>query len=192
MSGLPHFTNSAAGIKLYEPVYLNQFEVIITPPAAVTLANTRFKGEGILTQQVKSITSLAVDIQPGGMASQFYKFAERRYAGGAPGDTSVEFNVDFEVNLNDQNSMVIYKILRQWSDLIYNPLTGAMGLKKDYVGSMVVSIFNKQGDVFRRISLNNCFLKAGLTDMTLNYSDGTSIYKLATTWKADYWQDQFL
>jgi hypothetical protein len=192
MAGLPHFTNSAAGIKLYEPVYLNQFEVIVNPPASVTLANTRFKGEGILTQQVKNISGLTVDQQPAGASVQTYKFAERRYAGGAPADTSVQFTMDFEVNLNDQNSMVIYKIMRQWSDLIYNPLTGAMGLKKDYVGSMVVSIFNKQGDVFRRISLNNCFLVEEINEMGLNYSAGDTLYVLSTTWKSDYWQDQFL
>ena len=192
MAGLPHFTNSAAGVKLYEPVYLNQFEVLITPPASVTLANTRFRGEGILTQQVKKISGLAVDIQPAGAASQFYKFAERRYAGGAPSDTSVAFSIDFEVNLNEQNSMIVYKIMRQWADLIYNPLTGAMGLKKDYVGSIVVSIFNKQGDVFRRISLNNCFLTADLNPMDLNYDAGETLYTLATSWKADYCQDQFI
>ena len=192
MAGLPHFTNSAAGVKLYEPDYLNQFEVLITPPASVTLANTRFKGEGILTQQVKKISGLAVDIQPGGVSSQFYKFAERRYAGGAPADTSVAFNVEFEVNLNEQNSMIVYKIMRQWADLIYNPLTGAMGVKKDYVGSIVVSIFNKQGDVFRRISLNNCFLTENINPMNLDYNAGENLYTLETSWKADYWQDQFL
>ena len=192
MAGLPHFTNSQAGVKLYEPVFLNQFEVIINPPAAVTLNNTRFKGESILTQQVKNVAGLAVDIQPDSAASQFYKFAERRYAGGAPGDTSVTFTMDFEVNLNEQNSMIVYKILRQWADLIYNPLTGAMGLKKDYVGSIVVSIFNKEGDVFRRISLNNCFLNQDLTAMDLSYDQGESLYILKTSWRADYWNDQFL
>lgn len=191
MAGLPHFTNSTAGIKLYEPVFLNQFEVLITPPASVTLANTRFRGEGILTQQVKKISGLAVDVQPSGPASQFYKFAERRYAGGAPADTSVTFTVEFEVNLNDQNSMIVYKIMRQWADLIYNPLTGAMGLKRDYAGTMVVSIFNKQGDVFRRITLNNCFLSADLNPMDLNYDAGDNLYLLQTSWRADYWQDQF-
>jgi hypothetical protein len=192
MAGLPHFTNSTAGVKLYEPVYLNQFEVLVTPPASVTLANTRFRGEGILTQQVKSISGLAVDIQPGGVSSQFYKFAERRYAGGAPADTSFALNIQFEVNLNEQNSMIVYKIMRQWADLIYNPLTGAMGIKKDYVGSIVVSIFNKQGDVFRRISLNNCFLTANINPMNLDYNAGENLYTLETSWKADYWQDQFL
>ena len=94
--------------------------------------------------------------------------------------------------MNEQNSMIVYKIMRQWADLIYNPLTGAMGLKKDYVGSIVVSIFNKQGDVFRRISLNNCFLTADLNAMDLNYDAGETLYTLATSWKADYWQDQFI
>jgi hypothetical protein len=192
MAGLPHFTNSQAGLKLYEPVFLNQFEVIITPPAAVTLNNTRFKGETILTQQVKRVSGLAVDIQPASPTSQFYKFSERRYAGGAPGDTSVAFTMDFEVNLNDQNSMSVFKILRQWADLVYNPLTGAMGLKKDYVGSIIISIFNKEGDVFRRVSLNNCFMTSGLNSMDLNYDAGETVYTLTTSWKADYWQDQFI
>jgi hypothetical protein len=193
MAGLPHYNNSKAARNNYEPVFLNQFEVLITPPSAVTLANVRFNGESIMTQQVKSVTgSLAVDIQPGGPVIQYYKFAERRYAGGEPSTSDVEFSVAFEVNLDENNSMTMYKILRQWSDLIYNPLTGAMGLKRDYVGQMVISIFNKQGDVFRRITLNNCFPVEELTPMSLNYESGDALYVLDTTWKSDYWQDQFL
>jgi hypothetical protein len=88
--------------------------------------------------------------------------------------------------------MTLYKILRQWSDLIYNPLTGAMGLKRDYVGSMVVSIFNKQGDVFRRITLNNCFLVEAINPMPLSYDSGDALYTISTTWKSDYWNDLFL
>ena len=146
-----------------------------------------------MTQQVKSVTgSLAVDIQPGAPVTQYYKFAERRYAGGEPSTSDVQFSVAFEVNLDENNSMTMYKILRQWSDLIYNPLTGAMGLKRDYIGQMVISIFNKQGDVFRRITLNNCFPIEPLTPMNLNYESGDALYILDTTWKSDYWQDQFL
>lgn len=193
MAGLPHFNNSIAARNNFEPVFLNQFEVTIVPPSAITLANTTFNGESILTQQVKSLTgSLAVDIQPAAPVTQYYKFAERRYAGGEPSTSDVQFSVAFEVNLNDSNSMQIYKILRQWSDLIYNPQTGAMGLKRDYVGTMVVSIFNKQGDVFRRITLNNCFLIEPLTSMPLSYEQGDALYTLDTTWKADYWRDLFL
>ena len=188
MAGLPHFNNSKAARNNYEPVFLNQFEVLITTPSSVTLANTTFNGESILTQQVKNVSAF----QPSDAVTQYYKFAERRYAGGEPSTSDVQFSMSFEVNLNDANSMEIYKILRQWSDLIYNPLTGAMGLKRDYVGSVVVSVFNKQGDVFRRITLNNCFLIEPLSTMELSYDAGDALYTIDTTWKADYWRDLFL
>ncbi len=191
MAGLPHFTNSKAAINNFEPVYLNQFEVIINPPAGIVDAATTFNGEGILAQQVKSITGLAVDIAPSATVEQNYKFATRRYAGGEPSTTDMTLSMEFEVNLNDQNSMTVYKILRQWSDLIYNPLTGAMGIKSDYVGSMVIQVFNKRGDVFRRIRIPSCFLSEAINAMELDY-ETPAIYNISASWICDYWEDTFL
>jgi hypothetical protein len=191
MAGLPHFTNSRAAINNFEPVYLNQFEVIINPPAGIIDASTTFNGEGILAQQVKSITGLAVDITANDPIQQNYKFATRRYAGGEPSTTDMTLSMEFEVNLNDANSMTVYKILRQWSDLIYNPLTGAMGLKSDYVGSMSISIFNKRGDVFRRIRIPSCFLSEAINPMELDY-ETPAIYTINASWICDYWEDLFL
>jgi len=191
MAGLPHYTNSQAAIQLYEPVYLNQFEVIINTPAGVQQL-PGLNGELILTQQVKAISGMTVDIQPAGPVEQFYKFATRRYAGGEPSQTDMDLTMEFEVNLNETNSMTVYKTLRQWSDLIYNPLTGAMGLKRDYVGSMVISIFNKQGDVFRRIRIPVCFISTPIPALELDYDQGSNIYTISISWKCDYWEDLFL
>lgn len=191
MAGLSHYLNSKAAINNWEPVFLNQFSVLINPPSAITEANTSFKGETILTQQVKSITGLAVDILPAAPIEQNYKFATRRYSGGEPSTSDMTLAMEFEVNLNDNNSMTVYKILRQWSDLIYNPLTGAMGLKKDYVGSIVISIFNKEGGVFRRIRIPSCFLNEPINAMELDY-ENASIYTITTSWICDYWEDIFL
>lgn len=191
MAGLPHFTNSKAAINNYEPVYLNQFEIIINPPSGIVDASTTFKGETVLTQQVKSINGLAVDILANGNVEQNYKFATRRYAGGEPTTSDMTLTVEFEVNLNDANSMTVYKVLRQWSDLIYNPLTGAMGIKNDYVGSMVISIFNKRGDVFRRIRIPSCFPSTPINDMQLDY-ENPAIYTVSQSWICDYWEDLFL
>jgi hypothetical protein len=191
MAGLPHYTSSRAAINNFEPVFLNQFEVIINPPNGIIDASTMFRGEMVLTQQVKSITGLTVDITAVDPVQQNYKFATRRYAGGEPTTSDMTVTMDFEVNLNDQNSMVVYKVLRQWSDLIYNPLTGAMGLKNDYVGSMVISIFNKRGDVFRRIRIPSCFLSEAINAMPLDY-ENPAIYTIQTSWICDYWEDTFL
>jgi hypothetical protein len=87
--------------------------------------------------------------------------------------------------------MYVFKTLRQWTDLIYNPLTGAMGVKTDYTGTMVISIFNKQGDVFRRITCKDCFPTTPLTVMELDYQ-AIDIYNVTMTWAVDYWDDQFL
>jgi len=191
MAGLPHFSNSKAGISNFEPVYLNQFEVIINPPSGIVDSATTFNGEGILAQQVKSITGLTVDISPSATIEQNYKFATRRYAGGEPSTSDMTLSMEFEVNLNDQNSMTVYKILRQWSDLIYNPLTGAMGIKSDYVGSMVIQVFNKRGDVFRRIRIPSCFLSEAVNAMELDY-ETPAIYNITASWICDYWEDTFI
>ena len=182
MAGLPHYQNSLFGINKYEPVYLNQFEVLITPPAAVL-------GGPILVQQVTSITGLGVDKTPAA-TQQKYKFAVRNYAGAKPEQTVFDLTVNFTVNLNDANSMYVFKTLRQWTDLIYNPLTGAMGLKRDYTGTIVLSIFNKQGDVFRRITCRDCFPISPIGAMEMDYS-GTELYDISLQWAVDYWDDQF-
>ena len=182
MAGLPHYQNSLFGINKYEPVYLNQFEVLITPPAAVL-------GGPILVQQVTSISGLGVDKTPAA-TQQKYKFAVRNYAGAKPEQTVFDLTVNFSVNLNDANSMYVFKTLRQWTDLIYNPLTGAMGLKRDYTGTIVLSIFNKQGDVFRRITCRDCFPISPIGAMEMDYS-GTELYDISLQWAVDYWDDQF-
>ena len=182
MAGLPHYQNSLFGINKYEPVYLNQFEVLITPPAAVL-------GGPILVQQVTSITGLGVDKTPAA-TQQKYKFAVRNYAGAKPEQTVFDLTVNFTVNLNDANSMYVFKTLRQWTDLIYNPLTGAMGIKRDYTGTIVLSIFNKQGDVFRRITCRDCFPISPIGAMEMDYS-GTELYDISLQWAVDYWDDQF-
>lgn len=190
MAGLPHYINSVAGLRNYDPVFLNQFEVIITPPFGALPPIQA--GESILTQAVKSITGLAVDIQPASPVSQFYKFSERRYPGGEPSTSDMDLTIEFEVNLNQNNSIMVYDTLRKWADLIYNPVTGGMGMKRDYVGSMVISVFNKHGDVFRRIRIPSCFISTPINEMNLDYNEGNQIYTLAVSWRCDYWDDIFM
>ncbi len=191
MAGLPHFTSAKAAVQLYEPVYLNQFEVIIQPPAGVVNEQGN-GGRTLLVENVLSVSGLTVDKNPQPI-EQRYKFSKRRYAGGAPDDTGVKVRIEFETNLNDNNSNYVFKTLRQWSDLIYNPLTGATGIKSTYAGGtyILISVFNKQGDVFRRIKLLNCFPVDQIKSLDLDYTNGTTPYKIALSFRADYFEDGF-
>jgi hypothetical protein len=191
MAGLPHFTSAKAAVQLYEPVYLNQFEVIIQPPVGVSnpVGNP---GRTLLVENVLSVSGITVDKNPQPL-EQRYKFSKRRYAGGAIDDTGVKVRIEFETNLDDNNSNYVFKSLRQWSDLVYNPLTGAMGIKSVYAGGtyILISVFNKQGDVFRRIKLLNCFPVDQIKSLDLDYTNGTTPHKIALSFRADYFEDVF-
>ena len=186
---LPHYRNSKSSMSSYEVVYLNQFEVVLTPPAGID-PGTGNNGQNLLLEQVKKVSGLELDKNPG-VVEQHYKFAKRRYAGAKPETTTLDITIDFEVNLNEANSMFTFKTMRQWSDLVYNPMTGAMGLKKDYTGSGIITIFNKAGDIFRRVRLPVMWPMSAINAMELDYQS-TEIYSLSVTFAADFYEDVFV
>lgn len=181
MAGLPHWDNSQAARNYYEPIYKNQFEVIITPPATIT------DNVDILVEQIKSIKGLPEFFTPG-TRTQNYKFAKRAFADAVPNDTLVNLDIQFEVNLNEENNMYVYNTLRGWGDLIYDPLTGRQGLKKDYVGEIYVAIFNKAGDIFREFKFNPAFLSKPLTPIDLEYTSN-DLYLLTASFVCDTYRE---
>lgn len=187
MAGLPHFNSSKASTLMFEPIYNNQFEVVITPPAAIPVPAGNPGNGNILLEQVTNITGFGPDKNPGEV-SQKYKNAKRYYSGAAPANTYMDLGIGFEVNLDNNNSMYAFKVLREWSDLIYNPLTGAMGLKVNYTGTIVVKVFNKAGDVFRQVTCKDCFPMKAIDPMPLDYTT-TGLYKINMTWAVDVWDD---
>jgi hypothetical protein len=185
MAGLPHFKNSTAGPGKYEPIYLNQFEVIITPPPAVS-GKIGF-GNNLMLEHVLKVTSLPEYSGSGSaVVIQNYKFSQRTYAPAKPAQTYHQFTIDFEVNLNNSNDMYIYNALRAWADLIYNPLTGRQGLKTDYAdASIQVTQFNRAGLIFRDFMFSPVFIGPNkMTETALDYTS-EGIYKLTAQFTAD-------
>jgi hypothetical protein len=173
MAGLPHFKNSAVGRNLFEPLYLNQFTVIITPPGSIN-NNTITP---LIVEHVKDISGLPEQAGTGTIAEQKYRFSKRFFAAAAPKETGAKLAINFEVNLNDANEMYIYNQFRAWANLVYDPLTGRQGLKKDYApngASIYVGVHNRAGDIYREFTFSPVFVYAdagGLTEeMKLDYS----------------------
>ena len=105
-------------------------------------------------------------------------------------NTSIDVTVNFSLNLNDSNQAYLYKTMRQWYRAQYNPETGEMGLKKNYVGTIVIVQFNREGDIFRKITLDDCFITSGLgfTD-ALDYS-AADVQTLEITWRSDVYAEE--
>jgi hypothetical protein len=182
---LPHYSNSVASTNNYEPIFLNQFEVIITPPAIIT------QNVNLLVEHVKSIKGLP-ELTPSGVVKQFFKFASRSYAQAKPTQTDAQLTIEFEVNLNENNDAYVYNILRKWADLVFDPLTGKQGLKKDYVGEVYVAIQNKDQKIFREFRFKPAypFSQAqnaeALSPLDLSYvPEGDGIYRMKLNLQCD-------
>lgn len=185
MAGLPHYRNSKASMNKFEPVYLSQFEIQLTPPPAVA-------GWNLVMESVLRVSGVQTNALPA-VIEQKYKSAKRSFAGGMNDATTNDVAIDFEVNLDDSNSMYVYKALRKWCDLIFDPLTGRMGLKKDYTGGpMIINYFNKNGDIFRQVKYPVCFPTTPLPEIAVDFS-GNDVYRLTGfTWRCDYFEETIL
>jgi hypothetical protein len=188
-----HFKNSVVSMENMEPLYKHLFEVIITPPTALEnsvnwLSNS---GQALVLEQVTKIDGLDVDKIPA-TVNQKYKGATRVFAGTVPDDTSVEFTIEFNLNLNDANQNFVYNALREWSDLIFNPLTATQTLKNTYISpaGCSISMFNKIGEVYRKVDVLNIQPSKGLGSISKIYGDNT-VENLTMTFKGDYFDNTF-
>jgi hypothetical protein len=65
-----------------------------------------------------------------------------------------------------------------------------MGLKKNYVGTIVIVQFNREGDINRKVTLDDCFMTSGLGFTgELNYETADAA-TLEVTWRADVWNEE--
>ena len=145
MSGYGHYKNSKASMNNWSPAYTAQFEISFTPPAGIS-------DWDITLENVKKIGGIDTNFLPEPV-EQKYKGAIRSFVGGGVPEQKTDITIDFELNLDDSNSLYVYKALRKWSDLAYDPLTGKFGMKKDYIGGpLIISFFNKEGDIYRQVT----------------------------------------
>lgn len=182
MAKLPHFKNSKAAVNKWEPVYTNLFEVTILPPPSVG-------GGQLLLEHVNSITGLETELgqEP---IEQTFKQAKRSYLSTTPTETVANLTVNFSLNLNDNLEMYIYKTIRDWKRLGYNPTTGEMGLKKDYANAqMIVSMFDRTGEIYWQRTFYDVFVSGDVPSLgELNYETGDPA-ELEVNFRSDWWED---
>ena len=184
---LSHFKNSYAAVNKLEVVNPSLFEVTVLPP---TFPSGGDDMSALMLEHVRSVSGLDGVNPSVGMAIQKFKYAERVYAGG-PESTHLELSITFSLNLNDANENYIYTTLRKWTDMIYNPANGAMGLKKQYCGSMIIVEYNRDGSIWRKITCQNCFPNGQLSGLgDLSYDDPNTASEITMNFICDYWDEQ--
>ena len=85
-----------------------------------------------------------------------------------------------------------YKFLREWVDLIYDPLTGREGLKKDYVApSMTITMQDRAGNPYWQWVFYYIFPTQGIGGPNLAY-DQSGLMEADIQFRADWWDECML
>ena len=190
---LPHFTNlymTGSGLPgqpplPQEPVYKNLFEITFILPV---ILQSEGREPFVLLQQAKNISAdLTKDIST---KEQRFKFSTRNFVT-MPDNTHVDFNIKFELNVDNGLNMVVWNYLKRWYDLVWNSQTGETFYKSDIIGTIIVNHHDKKGFVLRRVSFHNCQIKGVSSIFDLDWSESTNIMDVEGKFTADYWTDEY-
>jgi hypothetical protein len=182
---LPHFTNIESSHSNFEPVYKNLFEVtIILPPAIQSLHP---KSEILL---LENATKVAFPTYPAiETTDQRFKFSTRKFLK-MPTTTSTEFDIEFNMNQNNEYQVYTFRMMKDWYDLVYNNEDGSVHYKKNIISDIVVHGHDKEGHVIRRVTYRNCQILSFTGWETLDWGSN-EIASLTTKFVADYWEDYY-
>jgi hypothetical protein len=186
-----HFLNSRVNTEYYEPLYKHLFDVIITPPDILTTSKEWTGGKELILDQITEISGIDVDLLPSTVKQQF-KGATRNFSGVIPDKTSVEVTIKFNLNLNENKESFIYNAFRKWSDIQYDPLTATHALKSTYVSPAGLSVFmfDKIGDVYRKVELKNAFISKPFAAITKSYGNN-ELESMDISFIADYFNNTY-
>ena len=188
---LPHFTQldmtgspGGPGTKPQEPVFLNLFEITFVLPTILTAQ----KRDAIL--MLEQATNVKLDLTKDIDTNvQRFKYSTRVFMN-MPKETHTEFDIMFNVNVNDSGSMESWNTLKAWYDLVWNSQNGALHYKADVIGTIIVNQHDKKGLVLRRVTFQNAQIK-GVDGADLKF-DSTEIWGAGARFVADYWIDEYI
>ena len=174
---------------------MNLWTVEIQLPASI---GADAETTNLLLEGVQKVGGLNTSKAIGAM-SQKYKSSDRSFAGSGPENTYLDVTLDFDVNIMRSSdgttpTLTQVKTLRKWTDLIYDPLTGRMGLKQDYVAPQVnITLHDKAYNPIWQWTLYNVFPTTSLPEVALDYSQKSEPYKVTGfTLRCDYWNEVIL
>lgn len=183
MTGSP----GGPGTQPHEPVYMNLFEVTFILP---TILQAQGRDPVLLLQQAKKF-DLNITNKELATSEQRFKYSTRAFVNAGPDKSHVDFDIDFNVNVNNQGSMEVWNTLRAWYDLAWNSQNGYLHYKADLIGTIIVNQHDKKGLVLRRVTFQNAQL-LGVTSPSMDWSTN-GIWEAANAkFVADFWIDEFI
>jgi hypothetical protein len=178
---LSHIQNSRAGRENHEAYTINFYRATLIPPRGVA-------NDPVITEAIMSVTGFKYP-GPESIQQQF-QISRRNFASGDV-DNTQSIAITFSLNLNDAYELYLLNLIQDWRKAVYDPLTGAHGLKKDYVGKLILENHARNGQIFWTRTLHNIWpsgeLSGGAFDLDYTSADPQT---LETNWVADWFTEE--
>jgi hypothetical protein len=187
VSHLPHIKNVAAGMARWDPVYQSIFSVGFTVPSS--MAGEYDQNEMlILSQQVISISGLDNLQSSIKTYTQKYLGVDVAFYYPTLDNTGIDYTIQFNLNIRNKSDVYVFKIFKQWLNLIYSASTGVVALKAQTYGKMIILEANRDGTIWRQVVLKNVIVTDVKGMETLDYTS-SDVRTLNVTFHADYWDE---
>ena len=190
---LPHYTQisnvgspGGPGSLPDEIVYLNLFEVTFILP---TILQAQGRNSLLLLENATNIDMNLTQFDVG-QKEQRFKYSTRVF-NTTPTKTSGDFNIKFQVNVNQAGSMETWSTLKAWYDLVFNSQNGSLHYKSDCIGTVIVNQHDKKGVVLRRVTYQNVQIKQ-LQGYSLDWSSNNTIETIQADFIYDYFVDEYI
>ena len=189
---LPHFTQlqmsgspGGPGTLPEEPIYLNLFEITFIFP---TILQAQGRDPIMMLQQANKVDLNLTEAI--GTSVQRFKYSTRAFMN-TPDKTHIEFDINFNVNVNEKGNMTIWDTLKSWYDLVWNSQNGTLHYKSDIIGTIIVNQHDRKGVVLRRVTFQNCQIK-NVGGTPLSWSTQDIQQDVTAGFIADYWIDEYI
>jgi hypothetical protein len=190
---LPHYTQisnvgrpGGPGTLPDEIVYLNLFEVTFVLPNILTAQG---RNALLLLENATNIDMNLTQFDIG-QKEQKFKYSTRVF-NTTPTKTSGDFNIKFQVNVNQSGSMETWATLKAWYDLVFNSQNGALHYKSDIIGTIIVNQHDKKGVVLRRVTFQNCQMSK-LSGYELDWASNNIVENVQADFVYDYFIDEYI
>ena len=190
---LPHYTQvsnvgtpGGPGSLPDEIVYLNLFEITFVLPNILTAQG---RNTLLLLENATNIDMNLTQFDLG-QKEQRFKYSTRVF-NTTPTKTSSDFNIKFQVNVNQAGSMETWSTLKAWYDLVFNSQNGSLHYKSDCIGTVIVNQHDKKGVVLRRVTFQNVQIKQ-LAGYALDWSSNNTIETVQADFIYDYFVDEYI
>jgi len=190
---LPHYTQvsnvgspGGPGSLPDEIVYLNLFEITFVLPNILTAQG---RNTLLLLENATNIDMNLTQFDLG-QKEQKFKYSTRVF-NTTPTKTSGDFNIKFQVNVNQAGSMETWSTLKAWYDLVFNSQNGSLHYKSDCIGTVIVNQHDKKGVVLRRVTFQNVQIKQ-LAGYALDWSSNNTIESVQADFIYDYFVDEYI